>query len=174
MTDLTEEHSSATHFLFIAASGEGGNDGDKSAFAWWLRTPKGEPLASGNNTLTSSVDDWPNAALLEAVLEPVTQRHIPVGAHLHVISDQKFFTDLLKKDRAVRRGEGYIKTSGKPLAYVEKWRELDMAFDEFNLTVRAGRAKSDLGKDIFLKLKDFVAILKDNIDNHADWTSRPG
>ncbi len=174
MISLVEEHPTATHFMFIAASGEGGDDGNKSAFAWWLMSPKAETLASGNNTLTSSVADWSNAALLQAVLEAVSQGHVPEGARLHVISDQKSLTDLLRKDRAIRRAEGYLKTSGEPLAYAEKWRELDIAFDDFNLHLSAGRAKSGLGKDIFLKLKGLVAILKNNIDNDDDWTSSLG
>jgi hypothetical protein len=168
MPTLTEECPTATHFLFVAASGEGGASRDQSGFCWWILTPDTERLSGGNNTLTAPVQDWHPAALLHATLEAAP--NVPPGGHLHVVSTYKDHTDLLNEKPSARRERDYRKSDGKPLANEKKWRELDDTFTELQLTVNAGPPKSASAKRVFRALSAFASDLKNNINNPGEWS----
>ena len=113
--------------------------------------------------------------MLHAATEAVAQGGIPEGSHLHFISDLSFLTDLLNEDRAARRATGYLRKSKprRPLAYADKWRELDAALDKLNLTVSAGRPLSDESRWPLGGLKLWATEIRRNIGRDpSEWGVR--
>jgi hypothetical protein len=174
MADLSVENPAATHFVFIAASGQPGRGrwDPLSGYAWWVLSPNAQRVQGGNSTLNAPVDNWHTTAAVQAAVEAVTQSAIAARSHLHFVSTLEYLTNLLNEDRSVRKEDDYLRKDLTPLADEEQLRVLDAKFEELDLTVTAGPPRSRIAGDIFQSLKGFTSVLGRNADNPDDWTGQ--
>ena len=175
MTSLVEECPSATHFLFIAASGGRGQHRDRTTFAWQVKNRDGEPVGSGNSTLSAPIRDQQQRALLPIMIEAIEQGNIPTDSHLHLIAMDDWIADLLNAGLDKLHEDGYRRRSGHGfLEGKHRWQQLRAASRKRNVRISGDRPKSRTGTRASNAVTYIAVKLGENLDNPDDWTASVG
>lgn len=89
---------------------------------------------------------------------------------IYVVSDVKFFTDLLTSGTALRIGNNYIRKDRKPLAYGDDWRRLDGFVLAKTISLSGGKPRNATEVDLFEQSKAAAATNAKNIGKSpSDW-----
>jgi hypothetical protein len=134
----------------------------RPSYAWYIQDYAGEDFAKDSSALSPARKGRHIDELVPRLTEAISK--LPQNSEVYVVSDVKFFTDLINNGVQSRKSSGYRRTNSRtPLAYADEWRSFDNIQLEKNLCISAGLPRSEGEKKTFDRLKEWASECAKNI-----------
>lgn len=172
MNDINE-HPTADFLIWVATADHGGHKlfdpAPQSAFAFICRRRDWTYVGHQTSNGVAITDDYHTRALIIATR--LAFEKLPVGARVHVITDQNWFIGILDESRPERKTRDYLRANRKSkYSYERELRELDEVAEKLCLITSSGRPETERGKKELSITKESAKQCARNINTpHSDW-----